>query len=1237
MSNLPKQTLEEVINARMSRYEKLKASGMLDNDELKDIKLRVIQEEVDRAEKEEIIIYMLPTPSGINDLTVPQRTRLSSFGTTHLLSLGLEHCDTVHKGVHVQAIRYEAHSQKEEQQQQQKTDKFLPLILFNNNNNNKHHGSPASNGNINDDPANTSRMPRDLPERPSEPFLRRRKQQLPKKMFQKKTGGKDHVNEDPVLDLVEEMRPHLKPQEGESLSRLLDAIRESDQSAIENPGMNIDECMKIIHKNDVTLITTETGTGKSTRIPHAIATMDPEAKILVTEPRRISAVQLSFRVAQLLNLKDEDLGIEIGYSVRGEHVGVIGKTRVMFVTTYALFLYLIQESPHTVPFDYIIMDEFHERPLDIQLSLVLIRAIMRHNAKSSSHKKLKLILSSATVEDNDRWMKYFSEFKVGTYHEPMALIPLPITNFYAEQVCEICGCEGPPESSESEQLNIYRTYIGADEQRKQIFGENLELDRGRPEEVSPALQIEALCRAYLLLERIAELHVDPKKSVLVFLPGRASVENASKFLTAQHGDTFHPIIWHGEVEILTIEKELEADYGSKTKVYLATDVAEVSLTLPDVVFVIDTCINKRKRTQFNNPASIAFPPLKTLWAAEANVHQRRGRIGRVRSGIYLSVLPQKHHENLSKRSRKEYCTSDLDCLVLHTLFVYNQPFRLFGRCGERPHEAVLNYGIALLQEEGYTADRRDPKCFQIAETREETKCFGLCHNSWERMLPPSVSNESSVGVTLKGFITAHVPATLEANTMLFFGCLLGNVGPSLILASVTAGNMPFASPFDPDAKKREKLIHEVSAKMLTLSESMADDGERISSDLLVSALAALRFVKEAKTNPDGEEWAEEEMMAWCEARSLVKTRLTDTAGIFYDAQERLQRFLPHFDDPTEADLRKNARLLHAISIAAYARQAVEVTREEKTVRATGNAGKGLIVPFMCVKSAKTPSVCLWEKGNICIPISMMAGQNKYMGSFTIQCTLNEFFSALLLLSATVEYAEAEDEDEAIFFKLTKHVSQHVRVFWLRCTTECGADVLYIRSLLCLKMAVIATSLEQHLSFEEAAVELGKAPHLQDRFGGSMQEVIEAIPETVDRFFKCASGGIIPVSEEPERTPGCVPKGSNAGGRMTAMPAQTHTPSEERERVVQRKTFTALPLNGSSFIPYTYPSQLRHGNENLSERRGGQRAPPLQKQQQHTTANIPATAVEKRKKKKMRERHKRSEESIDNLPDDIFAL
>ena len=265
-------------------------------------------------------------------------------------------------------------------------------------------------------------------------------------------------------------------------------------------------------------------------------------------------------------------GEDVGYWIRGEKKGD-EQTRLWYMTSYTLLLYLLN-NPLRPPFTHIILDEFHERQPDIEVTVALLRLCLKHHTAN-----FKLVLMSATL-NTDEWVGYFDGLSVATYKQSEP--EHPIHDYFVDDACAMMGIpyQAPPTQG------------------------TLQVDHGLMDSMTMIAQ-------YLI--RFLNAVSLPQHSILVFLPGRGQVESCAMWLNNTLRHRVEAIPWHSAVELSVIQEAIQRKGGRKQKVYLATDIAEVSITLPDVVFVIDLGLVKKATNccvpPVHNPVSPAGGPV----------------------------------------------------------------------------------------------------------------------------------------------------------------------------------------------------------------------------------------------------------------------------------------------------------------------------------------------------------------------------------------------------------------------------------------------------------------------------------------------------------------------------------------------------------------------------------------------------------------------------------------------------
>jgi HrpA-like RNA helicase len=321
----------------------------------------------------------------------------------------------------------------------------------------------------------------------------------------------------------------------------------------------------------VLLIKGDTGCGKTTQVPqfiidHMIANNSgSKCCMIVTQPRRISAISLAERVAYERN---EMIGDVIGYQVRLQQVLPKQNGAILFCTT-GIVLKKLQNNPTLEGISHIIVDEAHERTIDIDVLLVLLkRAIMQNPS-------LKVIVMSATV-NADLFQDYF---KCNVVNIPGRLFPVEM-NFLEEiNKLKLPICKGQ-EREENNEAIINHTQISN------------------------------------LIRWIS--YNKPPGAILCFLPGWSDIINIQSNLEKTPALNQLLIPLHSKIEYVNQKTIFDKTQDGVRKIILATDIAETGITVPDVVYVVDSACHKTLRWNENTGLS----SIDTVLISQANINQR---------------------------------------------------------------------------------------------------------------------------------------------------------------------------------------------------------------------------------------------------------------------------------------------------------------------------------------------------------------------------------------------------------------------------------------------------------------------------------------------------------------------------------------------------------------------------------------------------------------------------------------
>jgi ATP-dependent helicase HrpA len=395
-----------------------------------------------------------------------------------------------------------------------------------------------------------------------------------------------------------------------------------------------DEIRAAIEAHPVVIVCGETGSGKTTQLPKILLEMDPRRRIGHTQPRRIAARAVAARIAEELGT---ELGDRVGYKVRFQDQ--VSKRTAIKLMTDGILLAETQSDRELRQYDSIIIDEAHERSLNIDFLLGYLRQL------SARRSDLKVVITSATI-DAGRFSKHFND----------------------APVIEVSGRLYPVEVR-------YRPVAGDAE------------DTTRDEEEQAlADAVDELCRA-------------GPGDILVFLPGEREIREAAQVLRKMN--------FRGEVlplysRLSTAEQDRVFKPGKERRVVLATNVAETSLTVPRIRYVIDTGDARIKRYSYRNKVEM----LRVEPISQAAAQQRAGRCGRVADGICIRLYSEEDFGRRPAFTDPELLRSSLASVILRAKSVGLGEVETFPFV-DPPSPRAIADGYDLLAELGAVDDEKD--------------------------------------------------------------------------------------------------------------------------------------------------------------------------------------------------------------------------------------------------------------------------------------------------------------------------------------------------------------------------------------------------------------------------------------------------------------------------------------------------------------------------------------------------
>ncbi|XVF32773.1 hypothetical protein REPUB_Repub17cG0111500 [Reevesia pubescens] len=401
-----------------------------------------------------------------------------------------------------------------------------------------------------------------------------------------------------------------------------------------------------ILENRVTLIVGETGCGKSSQVPQFLLEKNV-APVLCTQPRRFAVVAVAKMVAKARNC---ELGAEVGYHI-GHSKLLSSRSKIVFKTAGVLLDEMRDKGFHALNYKVIILDEVHERSIESDLVLVCVKQFLLKS------KDLRVVLMSATA-DIGRYRDYFRDLGRG---ERVEVLGIPSSN----------------------QKDIFQRRVSYLEQVTDFLGISSELITSRycsgpcPSMADAEIKPEVHKLIHELVLHIHENEPDIEKSILVFLPTYYALEQQWDYLKPFHS-SFKVHILHRSVDT---EEALMAMkiWKSHRKVILATNIAESSVTIPKVAFVIDSC----RSLQVFWDTVRRKDSTELVWVSKSQAEQRRGRTGRTCDGHVYRLVTQSFFSNLE----------DYECPAILKLSLRQQVLQIC--CAE---SKAINDPKALLQK-----------------------------------------------------------------------------------------------------------------------------------------------------------------------------------------------------------------------------------------------------------------------------------------------------------------------------------------------------------------------------------------------------------------------------------------------------------------------------------------------------------------------------------------------------------
>jgi len=571
------------------------------------------------------------------------------------------------------------------------------------------------------------------------------------------------------------------------------------------------DILETLTNNPVTILCAETGAGKSTQCAQYIleqALLDGHGdavNIICTQPRRVAATSLAERVSDEMC---ENLGKMVGYQIRMESKRS-AQTKLLFCTT-GVILRRLQDDPTLTGITHVIVDEVHERQQQIDVLLIILRQLLQ-----TTRPDLKVVLMSATME-TDLFRSFF-------HGAPMISVPgrtFPVSSYYLEDLLDATDHiidEGSRyalrDYQYAETASLMVTTRGG-EKRKEMVDLSSQVELGGVSSLYAGYKMStrrSMERAnekiinYDLIEDVLKLFMGEtdgnhilvapdgadmsKGSILIFLPGlgeiRALTERLEGSRLFRDRKRFDLIPLHSTLSSRDQRRAFLPSKPGCRKIICATNIAETSVTIPDVVCVIDSGLVREIRQNKKTKSSM----LVTDFCPQSSAKQRQGRAGRVQSGICLKlyssataerVMQATNEPELRRVPLQEVCMS-----ILASGFAKNC-MEFLDQAPQPPSKESVQAAMDVLYDVGAIESQGD--------TIQQI----------DRLTP-------------LGLHLAKLPVDVKLGKMLICGALFRCIDPILTIAASLSSKSPF-SAFTKDAaiaKAKQRVFADPDSDFMT--------------------------------------------------------------------------------------------------------------------------------------------------------------------------------------------------------------------------------------------------------------------------------------------------------------------------------------------------------------------------------------------------------------------------------------
>eukprot|EP01134_Creolimax_fragrantissima_P007272 CFRG7272T1 len=635
------------------------------------------------------------------------------------------------------------------------------------------------------------------------------------------------------------------------------------------------QIIEVIRSEQVVIVAGDTGCGKTTQVPQfildLIGDVDPTrpCNVVCTQPRRLSATAVASRVA---NERGEQVGETVGYSIRLENKRC-AETRLLFCTTGILLRRLLTDRK-LANVTHVLVDEVHERSLDSDILLVILKEVLRHRPD------FRLILMSATI-DSAKFSAYFNGAKCVT-------IPgrtMPVTRYDLDDILNSIPWDYIPESSMRKPKKIGKGKSGSNplddfeyDDEQSVYADSSH----RTTSIKAVLYNNDVLVTidYDLIAAVVRFIVETKEdgAILIFMPGMAEIKTLCNILNSTRCKGHRLLVLPLHSTLSTEQQQIifERPPQGVRKVVVSTNIAETSITVDDVVHVIDTGRVKEMGFDATNNMSV----LQDQWASRNSSKQRMGRAGRVTEGYYYAMFSRKRWSQMKQQSDPEIL-----CLSIKAMGIFDVNSFL-KKTITPPDTKNIEAALKILSNIG------------AIDQEEELTPLG----------------QHIVGI----------PVDVRIAKLLVYGAIFGCADPILTVGAVLSSRSPFLSPLD----KRDEANAAKNAFSLAKSDHLT----------YLRAYDSWRNIRKNLNGREERAWADENFLSLATLNIIHSTK-KQYLNALIDAGFVDRKMSMGNTDMLGSDVAEHARnikVLKALLVAGLYPNIVRIAHPKDTYHSVGS-------------------------------------------------------------------------------------------------------------------------------------------------------------------------------------------------------------------------------------------------------------------------------------------------------------